>query len=73
MLWETITTDKFKYGDEVDFMDVFIFKGEKFKSEGNFDISIFQKSENKYTYIPAKSGRAKHTIKTLLRENSKDT
>ena len=30
MLRETITIDKFKYGDEVDFMDLFIFKGEKF-------------------------------------------
>ena len=51
MLRETITIDKFKYGDEVDFMDLFIFKGEKFKYEGIFDISIFQKSENKYMYV----------------------
>jgi len=67
MLRETITIDKFKYGDEVDFMDLFIFKGEKFKYEGIFDVSIFQKSENKYMYIPAKSGHAKHTIKNFIR------
>ena len=66
MLRETITIDKFKYGDEVDFMDLFIFKGEKFKYEGIFDVSIFQKSENKYMYIPAKSGHAKHTIKNFI-------
>ena len=48
MLRETITIDKFKHVDEVDFMDLFLFKGENFKSEGIFDISIFQKSENKY-------------------------
>ena len=66
-LRETITIDNFKYGDAVDFMDLFIFKGEKFKSEGFFDVSIFQKAENKYMYIPAKSGHAKHTIKNFIR------
>ena len=43
-LRETITIDKFKYVDEVDFMDLFIFQGEKFKYEGIFDVSIFQKT-----------------------------
>ena len=66
LLRESITIDKFKYGDKVDFMDLVIFKGDKFASEGIFDISVFQKSENKYMYIPAKSGHAKHTIKNFV-------
>ena len=65
-LRETITIDKFKYGDRVDFMDLYIFKGEKFASEGIFDISIFQKTENKYMYIPAKSDHEEHTIKNFI-------
>ena len=51
-------------------MDLFICKGGKIKYEGvlcGFDVSIFQKSENKYIYIPAKSGHAKHTIKNFIR------
>ena len=67
LLRETITIDKFKYGNDVDFMDLFIFKGERFYVDGKFDVSIFQKEENKYMYIPAKSGHAKHTIKNFIR------
>ena len=50
MLWETITIDKFKYGNEVDFMDSFVFKGDRFYLDGKFDIAVFQKEENKYIY-----------------------
>ena len=46
MLWERITIDKIKYGDEVDFIHLFISKGEKFNSDGRFGMSIFQKTEN---------------------------
>ena len=42
-LRETITIDKFKYGNEVDFMDLLIFKGDNFQDNGKFDISVFQK------------------------------
>ena len=54
-LRETITIDKFKYGNEVDFMDLLIFKGDNFLDNGKFDISVFQKDVNKYMYIPATS------------------
>ena len=67
MLRETITIDKFKYGNDVHFMDLFIFKGERFYVDGKLDVSVFQKEENKYMYIPAKSGHAKHTIKNFIR------
>ena len=43
-------------------MDLYIFRGDDFAETGKFDISIFQKKDNKYMYIPAKSGHAKHTI-----------
>ena len=66
LLRETITIDKFKYGNDVDFMDLFIFKGERFYVDGKLDVSIFQKEENKYMYIPAESGHVKHTIKNFI-------
>ena len=33
LLRETITTDKFKCGNEVNFMDLFVFKGEIFSGQ----------------------------------------
>ena len=65
-LRDTITIDKYSYGDYVEFMDLFIFKGDNFSTNGKFDISIFQKEENKYMYIPAKSGHVKHTITNFI-------
>ena len=65
-LRETITIDKFSYGQNVDFMDLHIYKGEDFAETGKLDISIFQKKDNKYMYIPAKSGHAKHTVKNFI-------
>ena len=66
LLRESITIDKFKYGNRVDFMDLFIFKGESFSENGKFDISVFQKEENKYMYIPASSGHQQHTINNFI-------
>ena len=60
-----MTIDKFKYG--MKWISIFLFlKEKKFKSEGIFDISFLQKSENKYIYIPAKSEHTKHTIKNNI-------
>jgi len=47
-------------------MDLHIYKGDDFANKGKFDISIFQKKSNKYMYIPAKSGHAKHTISNFI-------
>ena len=66
LLRESITIDKFKYGNQVDFMDLFVFKGESFLENGIFDISVFQKEENKYMYIPASSGHQQHTINNFI-------
>ena len=66
LLRETIIIDKFKYGNEVDFMDLLVFKGDSFLDNGKFDISVFQKEENKYMYIPATSGHQQHTINNFI-------
>ena len=47
-------------------MDLFVFKGESFLENGKFDISVFQKEENKYMYIPANSGHQQHTINNFI-------
>ena len=47
-------------------MDLFIYKGEGFFVNGKLDISVFQKEENKYVYIPSKSGHLKHTIHNFI-------
>ena len=62
LLRDSITIDKFKFGNEVDFMDLYFYKGNDFSSFGKLDISVFQKEENKYMYIPMKSGHQKYTI-----------
>ena len=59
LLRETIKIDKFQFGNRVEFMDLLIYKGDDFFSNGKIDISVFQKEENKYMYIPCKSGHQK--------------
>ena len=66
LLRETITIDKFKYVNAVDFVDLYVFKGDRFFEDGKLDISVFQKEENKYMYIPANSGHQKHTINNFI-------
>ena len=66
LLRESITIDKFKYGNQVDFMDLFVFKGKSFLDNGKFEVSVFQKEENKYMYIPATSGHQTHTINNFI-------
>ena len=41
-LRHTVTIDKYSYGDYVEFMDLFIFKGDDFTASGKFDVTIFQ-------------------------------
>ena len=65
LLVEYIKIDKFKYGSKVEYMDLVIFKGNRFHQKGLFDIKIFQKEQNLYAYIPKKSNHKKHTFKNL--------
>ena len=61
LLHETITIDKFIWSILWN-----VFKGEDCYSFGKLDISVFQKEENKYMYIPSKSGHQKHTIRNFI-------
>jgi hypothetical protein len=47
-------------------MDLLIYKGDEFFITGKLDISVFQIEENKYMYIPCKSGHQKHTIRNFI-------
>ena len=53
LLQETITIDKFKFGNEVDFMDLFVYKGKEFYSCGKLDVSVFQ-NRRKQIYVHPK-------------------
>ena len=55
LLHGSIKIDKFKFGNEVDFMDLYIYKVDDFYSFRKLDVSVFQKEENKYMYIPNKA------------------
>ena len=66
LLCDSIAIDKYKIGNEVDFMDLYIYKGDDFYSFGKLDISVFQKEENKYMYIPMKSRHQKHKIHNFI-------
>ena len=64
-LRKTITIDKWSFGNHVEFMDLYIYKGEKFYTSGILDFKIFQKEINRCMYIPYKSGHVSHTINPL--------
>ena len=65
-LRKNIVIDKWQFGNNVAFMDLHIFKGEKFYNEGKLSIKVYQKPENKYMYIPYKSAHPRHTIKNYV-------
>jgi hypothetical protein len=65
---KTIQIDKIEFGDRVHFLDLCIFKGERFFDSGKFDIKLFQKKENIYAYIPFKSVHQQHTIVNFVIE-----
>ena len=45
-----------------EFMNLFIYKEEDFFANGKLDTLVFQKEENKYMYIPSKSGHLNTTF-----------
>ena len=65
-LRKTITIDKWSFGNHVEFMDLYIYEGEKFYMSGTLHFQIFQKEINRYMYIPYKSGHVPHTIKNYV-------
>ena len=65
-LRENIFIDKWKFGNHVAFMDLYIFKGIDFHFKGKLSIKVYQKPENRYMYIPFKSAHPRHTIKNYI-------
>ena len=58
----TINVDTWSFGNHVEFIDLCIYKGDKFYLSGFLDFKIFQKDINRYMCIPYKSGHVSHTI-----------
>jgi hypothetical protein len=65
-LRKSINIDKWSFGNHVEYMDLYIYKGEKIYSSLFLDFRIFQKEINRYMYIPQKSGHVSHTIKNYV-------
>ena len=66
-LRKTITINTWSFGNHVEFMDLYIYKGDKFYTSGILDFKIYQKEINRYMYIPYKSGHVSHIIKNYAR------
>jgi hypothetical protein len=63
----SIKCEKFgDIGSKVDFLDLTIFKGERFQKEGKLDIRTFQKPQNAYMYIPLSSDHPKDMFKSFV-------
>jgi hypothetical protein len=54
------------HGDDVNILDLNIFKGHRFHSSGLLDIKLFQKDMNRYLYIPPDSFHTQSTIKGFI-------
>ena len=72
-LRENIFIDKWQFGNQVAFMDLYIFKGINFHINGKLSIKVYQKPENRYMYIPFKSAHPRHTIKNYILGELKGT
>ena len=56
------------FGNHVAYMNLYIFKGNKFYETGKLSIKVYQKPENRYMYIPFKSAHPRYTIKNYVLE-----
>ena len=65
-LRESIKIDKYNWGNALDYMDLFIYKGKDFYEDGKLSVSIHQKETNKFMYIPYRSYHQRHTIKNYV-------
>ena len=65
-LRDTIKIDKYNLGNAVDYMDLFIFKGDTFYLDGKLSVSLHQKETNKCMYIPFHSFHQRHTIMNFI-------
>ena len=65
-LRKTVQIDKYNWGNALDYMDLFIYKGNDFYEDGKFSVSIHQKETNKFMYIPYRSYHQRHSIKNYI-------
>ena len=65
-LRKTVQIDKYNWGNALDYMDLFIYKGNDFYEDGKFSVSIHQKETNKFMYIPYRSYHQRHSIKNYV-------
>ena len=66
MLRESIKIDKWSIGNKVEYMDLKIYKGSRFFTCGKMNVKLHQKKENKWLYLPHRSGHASHTIRNYV-------
>ncbi len=57
---------------QIDFLDVCLYKGERFKNKGIMDIKTYIKPANTQQYVHASSSYPPGTSKGLIKENSYD-
>ena len=50
----------------VEYMDLEIYRGSRCFEKGMFGIRLHQKPENKFLYLPDKSGHERHTISNYV-------
>jgi hypothetical protein len=62
----SIEVQPIKIGNEVDFLDVVIFKGKEFYKTHMLSTKTFQKEGNAYEYIPFTSNHPSHVHKNLI-------
>ena len=65
-LRETITIDKHNWGNALDCIDLFIYKGDTFYKDDKLSFSIHQKETNEFMYTPYQSFHQRHTIKNYV-------
>ena len=65
-LRKTVKIDKYSWGNALDYMDLLIYKGNFFCSDGKLSISVHQTETNKFMDIPFCSFHQRHTIKNFF-------
>ena len=65
-LVESISLSLESFGISVNFLDLTIYKGKRFRREGRLDIKIFQKPMNKYLYLPFSTEHPVHCLKSFV-------
>jgi hypothetical protein len=58
-------------GNSADFLDLTIYKGDRFNTHNIIDFCLFQKPFNKYLYLPTSSFHKQHTFKSFIQSEMK--